>query len=66
MYTALALEKALREKGEQADFRATGQTGILICGEGVSVDAVVSDFISGATEYLSPASDDNHLSLIHI
>ena len=64
MYTALALEKALREKGEQADFRATGQTGILICGEGVSVDAVVSDFISGATEYLSPASDDNHWDVV--
>ena len=64
MYTALALEKALKEKGEQADFRATGQTGILICGEGVSVDAVVSDFISGATEYLSPASDDNHWDVV--
>ena len=64
MYTALAIEKGLRDKGRQADFRATGQTGILICGEGVSVDAVVSDFISGATEYLAPAAAENHWDVI--
>lgn len=64
MYTALALEKGLREKGQQADFRATGQTGILICGEGVSIDAVVSDFISGATESLSPDAADDHWDVI--
>ena len=33
-YTALALERALRERGLDADFRATGQTGILIAGSG--------------------------------
>ena len=64
MYTALALEKGLRGRGHKADFRATGQTGILICGEGVSVDAVVSDFISGATEALSPAADEDHWDVI--
>ena len=65
MYTALALEKAMRARGVAADFRATGQTGILICGSGVSVDAVVSDFISGATEVLAPAaSDDNHWDVV--
>lgn len=64
MYTALALEKGLRARGYSADFRATGQTGILICGEGVSIDAVVSDFISGATEYLSPSADDDHWDVI--
>ena len=64
MYTALAVEKSLRAKGHQADFRATGQTGILICGEGVSIDAVVSDFISGATESLSPDASDDHWDVI--
>lgn len=64
MYTALALEKGLRGRGQQADFRATGQTGILICGEGVSVDAVVSDFISGATEFLAPSAADDHWDVI--
>ena len=50
MYTALAIEKEMRARGMKADFRATGQTGILIAGGGVSVDAVVADFISGAVE----------------
>lgn len=64
MYTALALERDLRSRGVKADFRATGQTGILIAGSGVSVDAVIGDFISGATEWLSPANDADHWDLI--
>jgi len=64
MYTALALEKAMRGRGLAADFRATGQTGIFIAGSGVSVDAVVADFIAGAVEYLSPAADPGHWDLI--
>ena len=64
MFTSLALERELRKRGAKADFRATGQTGILIAGEGVSVDAVVADFISGATEWLAPANDEDHWDLI--
>jgi uncharacterized NAD-dependent epimerase/dehydratase family protein len=64
MYTSLALERELRERGVKADFRATGQTGILIAGGGISVDAVVADFISGASEGLSPANDPDHWDLI--
>lgn len=64
MYTALALERSMKERGMKADFRATGQTGILIAGEGVSVDAVVSDFVSGAAEWLSPANDEDHWDVI--
>lgn len=64
MYTSLALEKEMRTRGAKADFRATGQTGILIAGSGVSVDAVVADFISGATEWLSPANAPDHWDLI--
>jgi uncharacterized NAD-dependent epimerase/dehydratase family protein len=64
MYTTLALEKAMRERGMKADFRATGQTGILITGEGVSIDAVVADFISGAVEWLCPANDADHWDLV--
>jgi uncharacterized NAD-dependent epimerase/dehydratase family protein len=64
MFTSLALERELLKRGAKADFRATGQTGILIAGDGVSVDAVVADFISGATEWLSPANDDDHWDLI--
>jgi uncharacterized NAD-dependent epimerase/dehydratase family protein len=64
MYTALAMEQELHSRGVPADFRATGQTGILIAGTGVSVDAVVSDFVSGATEWLTPANDDHHWDLV--
>jgi len=64
MYTSLALERELRQRGVKADFRATGQTGILIAGSGVSVDAVVADFISGASEGLSPANDPDHWDLV--
>lgn len=64
MYATLALTEGLRARGLAADFRATGQTGILIAGEGVAVDAVVADFISGAIERLAPARDDGGWDLI--
>jgi len=64
MYTALAVEAEMRRRGRDADFRATGQTGILIAGAGVSVDAVVADFISGAVEWLTPAAGPDHWDLI--
>jgi uncharacterized NAD-dependent epimerase/dehydratase family protein len=64
MYTTLALERDMLAQGMKAAFRATGQTGILIAGSGVSIDAVVSDFISGAVEWLSPDNDPDHWDLI--
>jgi uncharacterized NAD-dependent epimerase/dehydratase family protein len=64
MYATLALTRGLRARGVAADFRATGQTGILIAGAGVPVDAVVADFISGAIEQLSPARHDGGWDLI--
>jgi uncharacterized NAD-dependent epimerase/dehydratase family protein len=64
MFTALAIEKEMRERGMKADFRATGQTGILIAGDGVSIDAVVSDFVAGAVEWLCPDNDPDHWDVI--
>ena len=64
MYTTLALEREMKKRGMNADFRATGQTGILICGSGVSVDAVVADFIAGATEDLAPDNAPDHWDVI--
>ncbi|WP_191251607.1 N-acetyltransferase DgcN [Kordiimonas sediminis] len=64
MYATLAMECAMLARGMKATFRATGQTGIFIAGSGVSVDAVVSDFISGAVEQIAPANDPDHWDLI--
>lgn len=46
------------------DFRATGQTGILIAGRGIPIDAVVADFAAGAAEILSPDAAENHWDVI--
>ena len=64
MYTSLAMEAEMRTRGMNAEFRATGQTGIFIAGTGVSVDAVVADFISGSVEWLTPENDPDHWDLI--
>jgi len=64
MYTALAIERSMRRRGLAADFRATGQTGIFIAGDGIPVDAVIADFISGAAELNSPAREDGGWDLI--
>jgi uncharacterized NAD-dependent epimerase/dehydratase family protein len=50
MTASLEIVAALRRAGQRAAFVATGQTGIAIAGEGIAVDAVVADFIAGATE----------------
>lgn len=63
-FTALALDRALRRAGEKSTYRATGQTGIMIAGEGIPIDSVVADFISGAAEVLSPANDPAHFDVI--
>lgn len=64
MFTALTLEREMRARGMKADFRATGQTGIFIAGEGVAIDAVIADFISGSVEWLCPANDPDHWDVI--
>lgn len=63
-YSALALHRELAARGVNADFRATGQTGIMIAGEGMPIDAVVADFVSGAAELLSPDNDNDHWDVI--
>lgn len=63
-YTALALARAFQARGIDADFRASGQTGILIAGEGMPMDAVVADFAAGAAELLSPDAPAHHWDVI--
>jgi uncharacterized NAD-dependent epimerase/dehydratase family protein len=64
MYTSLAIERELKRRNVRCDFRATGQTGIMIAGHGVPVDAVVADFISGSVEQLSPPRNDGGWDII--
>ena len=63
-YTALALAEAFAGRGVATDFRATGQTGILIAGGGMPIDAVISDFEAGAAEGLSPDADPAHWDVV--
>ena len=63
-YTALSLAAAFRSRGLDADFRATGQTGIMIAGSGIPIDSVVSDFVAGAAETLSPDAAPDHWDVI--
>lgn len=63
-YTALALTRALQARSVNATFRATGQTGVMIAGEGLAIDAVIADFVSGAAEQLSPANSPEHWDVV--
>jgi len=64
MYAALAIAAELKARGADVDFRATGQTGIFIAGAGAPIDAIVSDFVAGAAEVLSPAAAPGHWDVI--
>jgi len=63
-YTALAVARELEARGVKSDFRATGQTGVLIAERGIAIDAIVSDFIAGAAEWLSPDNDADHWDVV--
>jgi uncharacterized NAD-dependent epimerase/dehydratase family protein len=63
-YTALSLHRAMLDAGMNSTFRATGQTGIMIAGEGIAIDAVVADFVSGAAEVISPDNSSDHWDVI--
>lgn len=63
-YTALTLARAFKARGIDVDFRATGQTGILIAGTGIPIDAVVADFVAGAAELLSPPAAPDHWDVV--
>jgi uncharacterized NAD-dependent epimerase/dehydratase family protein len=52
MTVSLELDREARGRGISSQFVPTGQTGIAIAGWGISVDAVVADFVAGAAERL--------------
>ena len=63
-YTALALTRAFEKRELPVDFRATGQTGIMISGQGIPMDAVIADFAAGAAEILTPDNAAEHWDVI--
>lgn len=63
-YTALSLTREFTKRGVITDFRATGQTGILIAGAGIPIDSVISDFVAGAAEVLSPDAAASHWDVV--
>ncbi len=64
MVTTLELEKGLIARGRDAKFLATGQTGIMIVGNGVPIDCVVSDFVNGTIEELVLENQHHEILLI--
>ena len=65
MTASLQLRDGLRKRGCRVAFAGTGQTGILIEGWGISVDAVIADFIAGAAERLTiDAAKDADIVLV--
>ncbi|MGA0923071.1 MAG: DUF1611 domain-containing protein [Rhodobacteraceae bacterium] len=64
MYTALCMDRDMKARGLKSSFRATGQTGILITGDGVPLDAVIADFMAGSIEWLTPDNDPDHWDMI--
>lgn len=60
MYTGLAMDAEMQKRGLKSTFRPTGQTGILITGQGIPLDAVVADFMAGSVEWLTPENDADH------
>lgn len=64
MVVALEVQRDLAERQIDANFVATGQTGIMICGDGVPIDCVVSDFVNGAAEALVKRHEHHDVLLI--
>lgn len=65
MTTQLQVRDAVRERGHRVAFAASGQTGILIEGRGIAVDAVIADFIAGAAERITmEAAEDGDIVLV--
>jgi uncharacterized NAD-dependent epimerase/dehydratase family protein len=64
MVTAIEITQGLRRRGADAQFVATGQTGIMIAGSGCPIDCVVADFVNGAAEKLIKANQSHDILLV--
>ncbi len=64
MVVSVEVARGLAAKGHDAKFVATGQTGILIEGDGCPVDRVISDFLNGAVERQVLANEHHEILVI--
>ena len=64
MVAAVEVAMGLQRAGLDAAFVATGQTGIMVAGEGCAVDRVISDFVSGASEKLVLANEHHQVMVV--
>ena len=65
MTTAWEISERLKKRGKKIEFIGTGQTGILLSGNGIPVDAVVGDFMAGEIEYaIDQIEDDIDLIIV--
>jgi len=64
MVVTLELQRALSQRDVDAEFLATGQTGIMISGDGVPIDCVVADFVNGAADGLVRRNEHHDVLLI--
>ena len=64
MVVSLELARALQRRGVDTKFVATGQTGIMLEGDGCPIDCVVSDFVSGAAEQLVLKNQSHSMLMI--
>jgi uncharacterized NAD-dependent epimerase/dehydratase family protein len=64
MAVSLEVQRGLCDRGVDAGFVATGQTGIMIAGDGVPIDCVVSDFVNGAAEALVRRHSDHEVLVV--
>jgi uncharacterized NAD-dependent epimerase/dehydratase family protein len=64
MLAAVEITNALKARGKDAKFVATGQTGIMVEGDGCPIDCVVSDFVNGAVEKLVLANQHHDILIV--
>ena len=64
MVTAIEVTRGLKERGRDAKFVATGQTGIMVEGDGLPIDCIVADFVSGAAEKLVLQNQHHEILLV--
>lgn len=64
MVTAIEITNGLKTRGHDAKFLATGQTGIMVEGDGYPLDRVIADFVSGATERLVLENEHHEILVI--